>query len=273
MQQTGERFLPEMQGIIVNEHLSRYYFVLDQIDLQGKTVVDLASGEGYGTEILSRFSEKVYGFDISPEAISHAKKHYQKPNLNFVEADACNIPLDDNSVDVFISFETIEHHDRHHEMLSEIKRILKPDGILIMSSPDKKNYSDIPGFNNQYHVKELYYDEYKQLISIYFTNNFFFLQNNFSGSIIKADYKYGLFSCSLVMGQTQSKSDFTPLYNISISTDKKEFEPKIQQFHYGDYKVLSNDDLYLAQWEIRQTPEYKLGRKILKRLKFIRKFL
>ena len=75
------------------------------------------------------------------------------------------IPLDDDSVDLVISFETIEHHDKHHEMMAEIRRVLAPEGILMLSSPDKKYYSDIPKFQNSYHIKELYFEEFKDLVA------------------------------------------------------------------------------------------------------------
>ncbi len=95
MQLTGERFIPLMKGVIEYEHLSRYYFVVNQIDLKDKIVVDLASGEVYGTEILSRYAKSVIGIDISSEAIEHAKNRYQKSNLQYFEVDACKIPLND----------------------------------------------------------------------------------------------------------------------------------------------------------------------------------
>lgn len=174
MELTGERFIPLMKGVIEYEHFSRYFFVVNQIELKDKIVVDLASGEGYGTEILSRYAKSVVGIDISSEAIEHAKNRYQKSNLQYFEGDACKIPIDDNFADVFVSFETIEHHNKHDEMLMEIKRILKPNGILFISSPDKKHYTDIPKYNNIYHIKELYYEEFKNLLTKYFRNNFFF---------------------------------------------------------------------------------------------------
>ena len=273
MDPTGERYLPQMRGVIEYEHLNRYFFVIQQVDLKGKTVVDLASGEGYGSEILSRVADKVIGIDISIEAVEHAKRNYKRENLQFVEGDACNIPLKDNFADVFVSFETIEHHDRHSEMLAEIKRVLKPDGVLIISSPDKKYYTDIPGYKNIYHVKELYYEEFKHLISDFFKNNYFFLQNNFSGSVITADYPFKTEALQTMINTDGNVMNFVPLYNLSISTDSSDFMPVFNQFHFGNHQLLTEEDVFQAQQKIRRTDEYRLGKKILKRLKFIRKFL
>lgn len=274
MELTGERYHPRMKGIIELEHLSRYYFVVNQFDLRDKIVVDLASGEGYGSEILSRFAEKVYGFDISAEAIEHANKQYKKNNLNFAIADACNIPLEDKSIDIFVSFETIEHHDRHQEMLSEIKRVIKPDGVLIISSPDKKNYTDNTGYVNQYHVKELYYDEFKELLYENFKYNYFFLQNNFSGSMIIADFEEKKNCNSKIISSDELiPTPFKPLYNLAISSDNSEINIQLKNMAFGNFSVLTQEDIIQAQYEMQRTAEYKLGRKILKRIKFLRNYL
>ena len=86
-----------------------------------------------------------------------------------------------SSVDLVVSFETIEHHDRHLEMVKEIRRILRPDGVLIISSPDKHEYSDVPGFKNEYHVKELYLSEFTDLLASHFTHVGVFGQRISSG--------------------------------------------------------------------------------------------
>jgi len=63
--------------------------------------------------------------------------------------------------DLVVSFETIEHHDEHEQMLAEVKRVLKPDGMAIISSPDKAIYTDKPEYHNSFHVKELYREEFE----------------------------------------------------------------------------------------------------------------
>ena len=127
--------------------------------MKGKIVLDIASGEGYGSNLISYYAEKVYGVDISESAIENAKLKYTRSNIEFLKGSTSNIPMPNNSVDVILSFETIEHHDEHHQMMQEFKRVLKTDGVLILSSPDKLNYSDKTGHNNPYHIKELYKDE------------------------------------------------------------------------------------------------------------------
>lgn len=274
MEMTGERFMPKMRGIIELEHLNRYYFVVNQISLQDKIVVDLASGEGYGSDILSNYAEKVIGVDISNEAVEHAIGAYKKNNLEFKQGDASNIPLPNNFADVFVSFETIEHHDKHEQMLMEIKRVLKPDGILIMSSPDKYYYTDLPDFHNPYHVKELYYKEFKTLISRYFKFNIYYCQNNFSGSILTTDEENTENIKPILTDKSANTFEFSPLYNLVFSTNNNSIKPKFPHFFYGDFNyILTNDDIEIAKIEVFDSLEYRIGKKILKYFKFLRKFL
>ena len=120
MEFTGERFVPGVLGKIEIEHLHRYLSVTRVV--AGKTVLDIASGEGYGSAMLARTASKVIGVDISLEAISHAQEKYQAQNLQFCVGSCSAIPIKNASVDVVVTFETIEHHDEHDAMLREIKR-------------------------------------------------------------------------------------------------------------------------------------------------------
>lgn len=182
LQFTGERFMPGVHGNIEVEHLHRY---LQASELcREKIVLDIASGEGYGSAMLARNALQVFGVDISEDAVRHAQAQYAHARLEFRVGSCAAIPLADSSVDLVVSFETIEHHDQHEEMMLEIKRVLRPDGILLISSPDKYHYSDEPGYKNEFHVKELYEQEFKQLLSRHFRNQTYFGQRVLYGSAI-----------------------------------------------------------------------------------------
>lgn len=181
---TGERFTPETEGSVELEHLHRYFQASEFVT--GLTVLDIASGEGYGSFLLSDKAAQVIGVDISAEAVEHAQKRYPRPNLEFKTGSCSAIPLPDASVDVVVSFETIEHHDEHDKMMQEIKRVLRSEGILLISSPDKQNYSIVPNYKNEYHVKELFEDEFRHLVNRYFKNTLFFGQRILYGSLIFA---------------------------------------------------------------------------------------
>ncbi len=175
---TGERLETFVYNDTTVEHLHRYGIVMHFIE--NKTVLDIACGEGYGSKLIAGKASTVYGVDIDPVTIKNAKQKYAAPNLSFLEGSADNIPLKASTVDVVVSFETIEHHDKHEEMMNEIKRVLKPGGILIMSSPEKKSEVSF----NEFHVKELSRTEFIKLINQSFRFSKFYSQKIAFGSVI-----------------------------------------------------------------------------------------
>ncbi|UCA47069.1 bifunctional 2-polyprenyl-6-hydroxyphenol methylase/3-demethylubiquinol 3-O-methyltransferase UbiG [Pseudochrobactrum sp. XF203] len=178
---TGERYVPEIAGEIRLEHIHRYAWARDLVN--GLDVLDIASGEGFGSAILSETAKTVTGVDISEEAVLHAQKRYG--NLaSFLVGAANEIPMEDNSVDAVISFETIEHVSNHVSMLDEIKRVLRPNGFLMISSPDKEIYTDKAGYVNEFHVSELTFGEFKNLLEVNFNNVRMFGQKITACSII-----------------------------------------------------------------------------------------
>jgi O-antigen biosynthesis protein len=185
MEFTGERFLPSLDGVIRHEHFHRYAWCRGLV--KGHAVLDIACGEGYGSAMLARDAASVIGVDISAEAVSHARQAYSDiSNLEFRLGDAASIPLPDDSVDVVISFETIEHHDKHQEMIDEIRRVLKPDGLLVISSPNRVVYSEKAGYHNEFHVKELDFGELDALLRTRFQQLRYFGQRLAVGSALAA---------------------------------------------------------------------------------------
>ncbi|MEG3789785.1 methyltransferase domain-containing protein [Lysobacter sp. CCNWLW3] len=158
MKFTGERFMPSENGEIRQEHLHRYSWCAPMVE--GLDVLDIASGEGYGSAMLAKVAKSVLGVDISAEAVQHASQKYaQQRNLNFLAGSAAQIPAQTASFDAVVSFETIEHLLEQEQMLDEIKRVLRPGGFLVISSPNKKVYSEQSGHHNEFHVKELELEE------------------------------------------------------------------------------------------------------------------
>jgi SAM-dependent methyltransferase len=164
---TGERFVPGTKGEIWIEHWHRYHFAARWV--AGKRVLDVACGEGYGSAFLARTAAYVAGVDVSPQAIEHAERAYAKPgSVEFVQASCTRLPFSDASFDVAVSFETIEHIEGQQAFMDELARVLKPDGVLVLSCPNKLEYSDKRGFANEFHVKELYRDELAALVTARF---------------------------------------------------------------------------------------------------------
>lgn len=174
---TGERLVTEVQNATMIEHLHRYSILLNLVEK--KSIVDIASGEGYGSNLLSKHASQVFGIDIDEESVNHANRKYQKANLEYKLGSATDIPIPDASIDMVVSFETLEHHDKHEEMLQEIKRILKPDGVLIMSTPEK-----VFPPNNPFHIKELTNNEFQELIQTHFSSSKYYFQRIVMGSLI-----------------------------------------------------------------------------------------
>jgi len=162
---TGERFVPSCSGEIAYEHWHRYAFA--RRFAAGKRVLDAACGEGYGTALLGAVAASAIGVDIDVATIDNARGTYgEGDRLRFVAAPCSDLPLPSASVDVVVSFETIEHLDaaEQPDMLSEFSRVLAPDGILVISSPNKSLYSDARDYVNPFHLQELYRDDLARLL-------------------------------------------------------------------------------------------------------------
>jgi len=182
---TGERFLPGVIGEIAYEHCHRYAFARRYV--AGRRVLDAACGEGYGTALLAAVAQSVVGVDIDAQVVAGAAARYGKcGNLFFEAASVARLPLPDASVDVVVSFETIEHLDAADQprMIAEFARVLAPGGLLILSSPNRPEYSDARGYANPFHLHELDRDELSQLMKSHFSAQRWFRQRRYLGSAI-----------------------------------------------------------------------------------------
>ena len=160
MEYTGERMVPEdADKNTFWEHIYRYRFALPYV--QGKRVLDIACGEGYGAAaLLQSGAASLTGVDISGEACEHAARMY---GITTKVGDAKNIPLADKSVDVVVSFETIEHTDNPDLFLDECARVLVPGGKLVISTPNL-DARDKNTPKNPFHLKELSAKEFITLL-------------------------------------------------------------------------------------------------------------
>lgn len=165
---TGEMFLPWTEIDSTHyEHVHRY-FVAGKF-VKGKKVLDIACGEGYGCKLLAQNSQSVIGIDINKNTIAHAKKKYQSENIEFLEGSMTQIPISgENVFDVITCFEALEHIKEQDKMLSEVKRLLTDNGIFLISTPNKEEYSYRKNQKNPYHQKELTLNEFHELLQSFF---------------------------------------------------------------------------------------------------------
>ncbi|MEP7157620.1 MAG: class I SAM-dependent methyltransferase [Betaproteobacteria bacterium] len=264
LQFTGERFVPgdaNAKGEMWYEHWHRYHYVLPLVT--GKSVLDVACGEGYGSALMSRHAAQVTGVDISPEAIAHGREAYAaRSNLKLIEASCTTLPFDAAMFDRVVSFETIEHIHPQAEFLDEIRRVLKPDGVLILSCPNKAEYSDKRGFSNEFHVKELYRAELDALLSPRFAHKRWLSQRNAFVSLI-APEEPAAGGESLTVSQTASDQPapaLPALYDMVVAGNDAAVITALplrvsvfsdaEEWAYGDYQATYQKYLKHANAEL-----------------------
>ncbi|MDA0742717.1 MAG: glycosyltransferase [Proteobacteria bacterium] len=161
-----ERYDPAIEGKIKYEHLHRYALAAEQV--VGLRVLDIASGEGYGSAMLANVAASVEGVDISSEAVGAANVKYGREGLKYHVGDAAAIPFGDATFDAVISFETIEHIPSPKDLLREIKRVLKPGGFAMISTPNKYIYNRGLKEPNHFHINEMEMGEFTTLLQDHF---------------------------------------------------------------------------------------------------------
>jgi len=183
---TGERFVPGLGGThIAYEHLHRYAFARQFVS--GLRVLDLGCGLGYGAEVVAPLAREVVSLDRDPETIRLARAIRTHPVGPFVVADACRLPLRDASFDIVIAFELIEHVIEQESLIAEVRRVLTPPGLLVISSPDTLVYSGKLGERNPFHPKEMTTDELRRIVEPHFARLAVYKQRVVTGSVLVRD--------------------------------------------------------------------------------------
>ena len=169
-----------MPGWVWQEHNARYNFASKFV--LGKTVIDCACGSGVGTNFfIESGAKQIDAFDLSETAVTEAIRRYGHANVSFRVGSALKLPLDNDSSDVYISLETIEHLKEDEFFLAEVKRVLKPGGIFICSTPNRIVTN--PGKSidcqpcNKFHVREYSQAEFTSLLKKHFSKVELFGQN------------------------------------------------------------------------------------------------
>lgn len=156
-----ERANPEeMAGqLMESEHRGRYWWAA-QLAKERK-VLDAGCGTGYGTEILTAAgAESVVGIDISHEAIDYARSSFEGALSRFVLGDLRELPFGDDTFDLVVCFEVIEHVEEQQRVIGELHRVLRAGGLLAISSPNRGVYPA----GNPHHIHEYQPEELRQAL-------------------------------------------------------------------------------------------------------------
>ena len=154
----------------------------------GRRVLDLGSGEGFGASILAGAEgTEVVGIDIDARTVEHAQLNWGGPRTLFKVGDALDLSeFEDGSFGAVVAFEVIEHVNEQERVLAEVARVLADDGVLIISTPDRRLYSDATGQVNPFHQHELTYEEFSGLLEEPFPHVAFWGQRTITGSHLGA---------------------------------------------------------------------------------------
>ncbi len=183
---TGERCVPWAPDVqVVYEHFHRYMWAAQVV--RGRKVLDLGSGEGFGAAILSESAEQVVGVDVDERTVEHSKLNYGGANLEFRVGTALDLSdFETGSFGAVVAFEIIEHVRDQERVLAEIARVLSDEGVLVVSTPDRRLYSEVTGQRNPFHEHELSLEEFQQLLAEHFPHVDTWGQRTITGSHLHA---------------------------------------------------------------------------------------
>jgi SAM-dependent methyltransferase len=160
---TGERTIPDLD--IENYWFRRHQVVYQRLAPRcaGREVLEAGCGEGYGADLIAGVARRVVAVDYDEAAVAHVRTRYAR--VQVMRANLAQLPLPDASVDVVVNFQVIEHLWDQAQFVSECARVLRPSGLLMVSTPNRITFS--PGRDtpiNPFHTRELNADELTQLL-------------------------------------------------------------------------------------------------------------
>ncbi len=228
-----ERFEPGLKGQIAYEHLHRYAICRECVS--GARVLDLGSGEGYGTGLLGERASYVTGLDVDADSVAAAQaRHGVDGRVIFKVGSAHDLPFPDASFDVVVSFEMIEHVDRQERVIAEVRRVLKPGGLFVVSTPSREVYNQFKA-PNEFHVKELDQGEFAELLGAEFAH------------VEMLGERIGVVSMLAPLDRPDAASDYAGYIARYGESDSVSIEAAAGQFTDPEYLVAFCSDTPIRQ--------------------------
>lgn len=234
-----ERFDPREEAgrLIDSEHQARYRWAARIV--AGREVLDVACGVGYGLEIYAAAgATAVTGADVNPEAVAAAGERYGE-HASVVEGDLRELPFADASFDVVTCFETIEHIEGAERGFAELRRVLRPEGVLVISSPNPDVYVG----GNEHHVHEFRPAELAEAVGEHFANVTGYEQRAWLGSSIAAAGAAPAGSTKVEVVHVAANAEEGSAYGIVVASDAE--LPAIAE-------LLAAGDDFEARWWVEQ---------------------
>jgi SAM-dependent methyltransferase len=271
---TGERFIPhQTDPILALEHYHRYYFA--SRFAQNKRILDMACGEGYGSAFLSQQAEAVIGIDCDPATVEHAREKYSsRTNLHFETGHCEESPEGEQSFDLVVAFELLEHldSDAQSRFLANVRRVLKEDGLFIVSSPDRDEYAETHRSRNEFHKHEMTLAELREFLRSHFKHVHLCAQRVLSLSTLwqLEDWRRTPFSFhsrrDLLDNIPAGVSFSPPLYILALCSNSTLPENIFVESNSLYLDVSNSDQRKLSQWADQLTHEILKGREFIEDL-------
>ncbi len=237
---TGERCVPWAPDVqVVYEHFHRYMWATGLVS--AKRVLDLGSGEGFGSALLAGRAQSVHGIDVDERAVKHSQLNYQAPNLAFQTGSALDLGgFGPGAFDAVVAFEVLEHIEDQERVLQQVRHALTDEGLLVISTPDRVMYSEVSGQDDPDHERELTETELRQLLREYFATVSLWGQRTMTGSHVRALDDGGSgnasFTIHRVGDEWRTAHPATPLYLLAVAS-QHEVEPPPAQSTLADYDL------------------------------------
>ncbi|MCE9613341.1 MAG: class I SAM-dependent methyltransferase [Lentisphaerae bacterium] len=176
-----ERVCPDVQDIIFAGHLEVYRFFSQFVP--EKAVLDVGCGTGYGSHfMITQGAASVAGIDYAGDAVAYASTHFQAPGLAYRQMNAEQLDFPDASFDVVTTSENLEHLPHPERNIAEIRRVLRPGGLLLLGTPNKEISSPWGRSRNPFHLREFTYEELDALLRVNFRHVHIF-DTTFTGGL------------------------------------------------------------------------------------------